>query len=62
MSAVILRFPNRGPFAVRVEHEVDGDGWMVIACDHAWLHGGRNGAILDADQIAAGFGVSVRSS
>jgi hypothetical protein len=30
MSAVILKFPHRGPFAVRVVPEADG-GWLIIA-------------------------------
>lgn len=33
MSAVILKFPHQGPFAVRVVPEADG-GWLIIARSH----------------------------
>jgi hypothetical protein len=62
MSAAVLRFPALGPFAVRVEHEVDGEGWMVIARNNGWLHANRDAALADAHWVADGFGVSVGSS
>jgi hypothetical protein len=61
-TGVILPFPARGPFAVRVECESDGDEWLVLARNHGWLHGDRCAALRDAYQIARGFGVAVRSS
>jgi hypothetical protein len=61
---VILRVPLRGAFAnaVRIERELNGDGWLAIAGDHGWLHGSFNGALTDAHIVAAGYGVAVRSS
>jgi hypothetical protein len=61
-SAVILPFPPRGPFAVRVEREQDSEGWLVIARNHGWVHGDRRAALDDAKKIAAGYGTTVRSS
>jgi hypothetical protein len=61
MSAIILPF-TRGPFEVRIEPERGGEGWMVIARSHGWLHGDRNTALADAHSVAGGFGVTVRSS
>jgi hypothetical protein len=58
----IVPFPNRGPFVVRIERERDGDGWLVLARSHGWLHGDHNTALADAHSVADGFGVSVRSS
>jgi hypothetical protein len=58
MSAIILKFPRRGPFHVDVVPEADGDGWLVIARSHGWLFGDRDIAL----EIAAGFGVTVMSS
>jgi hypothetical protein len=35
------------PF-VRIEREVDGEGWVVIAANgHGWLHGARPLALRD---------------
>jgi hypothetical protein len=57
MTARILKFPERGRFAVRIEHE--DAAWLVICRDHGWLHGSRDTALADAKQIASGFGVAV---
>ena len=38
MTAIILPF-TRGPFNVRIEPERGGEGWLVIARSHGWLHG-----------------------
>jgi hypothetical protein len=57
MMADILRFPERGPFAVRIERE--DSAWLVVARDHGWLHGSRREALADAERIARGFGVVV---
>jgi hypothetical protein len=65
MSAVILRFPPRGRFAnvVRIEHELDGEGWLLLTPrGHGWLDGDFPTALRDAREIAAGYGVAVRSS
>jgi hypothetical protein len=62
VSAVILRFPPRNPFSVRVEPEIGGDGWLVLAREHGWLHGSFDAALLEAHEIASGFGTVARSS
>lgn len=61
MTAIILPF-TRGPFNVRIEPERGGEGWLVIARSHGWLHGGHDAALADARSIANDFGVSVGSS
>jgi hypothetical protein len=57
MTARILKFPERGRFNVRVERE--DSAWLVVARDHGWLHGSRDTALVDAEQIASGYGVAV---
>jgi hypothetical protein len=57
MTARIIRFPERGPFAVRIERE--DSAWLVVARDHAWLHGSHHEALVDAERIARWFGVAV---
>jgi hypothetical protein len=57
MMADILRFPQRGPFAVTICRE--DEAWLVVARDHGWLHGSHREAVADAEQIARGFGVVV---
>jgi hypothetical protein len=57
MNAILLKFPERGPFAVRIERE--GAAWLVVARDHGWLHGSHHEAMADAERIARGFGVVV---
>jgi hypothetical protein len=57
MTARILKFPERGPFAVRIERE--DEAWLVVARDHGWLFGSRYEALADAEWIARGFGVAV---
>ena len=53
----IIAFPQRGPFAVRVEREAAA--WLVVARAHGWLFGNRREAIAEAEEIARGFGVIV---
>jgi hypothetical protein len=56
----ILRFPPRRLAAVfLLETE---DGWLVLAREHGWLHGDHAAALRDASEVAAGYGVRVRSS
>jgi hypothetical protein len=61
-SATILPFPARGPFAVHVERERNGEAWVVICRNHGRLHGNFSVALRDARDIAQGFGVGMRSS
>jgi hypothetical protein len=39
MTAAVIRFPPRRASAVFVCEERAGDGWLVLARDHGWLHG-----------------------
>ena len=60
MTASIIKFPERGPFAVRIEREAEA--WLVIFRSHAWLFGSRHAAMTEANGIARGFGVAVEVS
>jgi hypothetical protein len=58
--AAVLTFPARGPFAVDIERERDGEAWLVRCRSHGWLHGSSDDALKDARAIAHGFNVAVR--
>jgi hypothetical protein len=60
----ILQFPSSRAFAVRIERERDGQGWLVRThdCENSWLHGDFGGALRDARDVAATFGAIVISS
>jgi hypothetical protein len=60
MTAKILPFPPRGPFAVRIERE--GQAWLVVCRNHAWLHGSRREAVAEATELASGYGVQVNEA
>src|SRR4029453_10913285 len=60
MSARVIPFPQRAPFAVRVERE--GPAWLVICRNHGWLHADHCDAVNQATAIARGFGVVVSHS
>jgi hypothetical protein len=64
MSAKILKFPVRAPFAVRVEREIDGEAWLVRTHDRewGWLNGDFNAALRDARGLARDFSVGIQSS
>jgi hypothetical protein len=36
---------------IRVEREIDGDGWLVLRRQHGWLHGSLAAANKDAKEI-----------
>ena len=57
MSARIIPFPPRTPFAVCIERE--GPAWLVTCRNHGWLHGDCRAAIAEASALARGFGVVV---
>jgi hypothetical protein len=40
--------------------ERDGDGWLVLARDHGWLHGSRSDALEDAAWLASNPGFPIR--
>jgi hypothetical protein len=44
---------------VSIERERDGQGWLVLAQQHGWLHGSQASALQDAQEIARGFDVFV---
>lgn len=54
----IVPFPQRAPFAVRVEREQAA--WLVVCRDHGWLHASYRAALAEATAIARGFGVVVQ--
>jgi hypothetical protein len=60
----ILQFPSSRAFAVHVEHEWDGPGWLVRTHnrEHGWLGGSFTVAEREANIIAATYGVAVVSS
>jgi hypothetical protein len=60
MTARIIPFPQRAPFAVCIERE--GPAWLVICRNHGWLHANRSDAITEACALARGFGVTVNHS
>jgi len=64
MSAIILKFPSRNRFDVRVERERNNLGWFVLLPDRSfsWLHGSFQGAFSDACELAADLKVAVTSS
>ena len=35
----------------RIERELDGDGWLVLRREHAWLHGDRRQALGERDRL-----------
>jgi hypothetical protein len=57
MSAVILPFPQRGPWKIELLRE--GPAFLVRARDHAWLHGSLETARKDAEWLAATAGVAI---
>jgi hypothetical protein len=36
---------------VRIERERDGEAWLVLRGDHAWLHGDRRQALGERDRL-----------
>jgi hypothetical protein len=59
MTARILAFAARGPFAVHVAREDDEAAWLVVCREHGWLCGSHPEAIAEARGLARGFGVAV---
>jgi hypothetical protein len=48
MRNVAERAQARKSEFIRVEREIDGEGWLVLRRSHGWLHGSRDAAIADA--------------
>lgn len=59
MTASVLRFPERGPFSIKVEIDRESGAWLVLAKSHGWLHDTRSAALAEAEEIARGFGIAV---
>jgi hypothetical protein len=57
---VVVRFPPRTAGAIFICEERDGDGWLVLARDHGWLHGSRSDALEDAAWLASNLGFPIR--
>jgi hypothetical protein len=57
MSAKILQFPKRAPFAVTISRE--GEAWLVTCRNHSWLCGCRDAARTTAADLAGGFDVPI---
>jgi hypothetical protein len=55
----VIRFPARNAAAIFVR-EMPGDGWLVLARDHGWIHGDYTSAVEDASWLANNFGLPVR--
>jgi hypothetical protein len=36
---------------IRIEREHDGNGWLVLRREHAWLHGDRRQALGERDRL-----------
>ena len=60
MTAQVISFPPRAPFAIYVQ-KIE-DVWLVLCRDHGWIHADRLEAIADASYIARGFGAAVAVS
>jgi hypothetical protein len=48
MTAAVIRFPLRRVASVLVVRERGGNGWLVLAGAHGWLHGDWRSAVADA--------------
>jgi hypothetical protein len=60
MSARIIEFPPRRSFSVRIMREAEA--WLVLCREHGWLHGSRDAALADANEIAEEFGFAIREN
>jgi hypothetical protein len=57
---MIIRFPPRRSAAVWLFEAREGDGWLVLARGHGWLHGSRLDALADARWLAHNLGYPIR--
>jgi hypothetical protein len=56
----VVRLNPRRSAAVWVTRE--GPAWLVLACDHGWLHGDYHSALTDARWLSENLGLAVRSA
>jgi hypothetical protein len=59
-SAQIVRFPARRTACIWVV--LNGDGWLVLAGNHGWLHGDYGAALADARWLARNLNLPIRSA
>jgi hypothetical protein len=59
VAAIVIRFPPRRASAIFLCEERDGDGWLVLARGHGWLHGSRSDALENARWLARNLGFSI---
>jgi hypothetical protein len=62
MTAVVVRFPPRRIRSILIVREREGDGWLVLANSHGWLHGDRRAALADARWLARNLKLPVREA
>jgi hypothetical protein len=61
MSARIIRFPARNAAAIFIREAPEG-GWLVLAREHAWLHGDVRSASIDAQWLSENLALPVRKA
>jgi hypothetical protein len=59
VTAHIIRVPPRRSAAIFVT-EVPGDGWLVLAREHGWLHGDQRAAVAEAKWLAENLELPIR--
>jgi hypothetical protein len=57
----IIRLPARNAAAILVR-EIPGDGWLVLARDHGWLHGDARSALADARWLSRNLELPMRDT
>jgi hypothetical protein len=55
----IIEFPRRRQFAIIVEPERGGEGFLVLRGSHGWLYGSMWQAVADAQHLASADSVAV---
>ena len=59
-DARVVRFPPRRSAAVLIMR--DGDGWLVLAGAHGWIHGDAKSARSDARWLSQNLLLPVREA
>ena len=60
MTAAVVRFPFCRIEPILIVRERGGDGWIVLAGSHGWIHGDRRGALADAHWLRWNLGLPIR--
>jgi hypothetical protein len=58
MSAQVVRFPPRRSTVIKVA--LDGDGWLVLAGSHGWIHSSMRAALEDAHWLSENLSLPIR--